>query len=218
MRNPGWAFADCHLLIHAYTRENLLLDLELGGKLYLCDKLEGEISVPKENHILFVHMWNIHLIFKGHICSVGLLCQVLRFRSKSRMKLISTQLSKCTRCCHLLNNINWHVDIQIPSLKPLPAAVSLCLGMVCVSECSLIQSLWEGGVGWLFEGGDLEPVQSSQVTLLLHCFLLWEITLLPKWHLNTWVTKFSCEYRNVDLLGSGVRQGGEFDKHVMSPW
>lgn len=54
-----------------YSRAHLHVDFELEGKLYLRDMLVGENSIPKEKHILFIHISKIHHIFKYLICSVG---------------------------------------------------------------------------------------------------------------------------------------------------
>lgn len=52
------------------------------------------------------------------------------------------------------------------------AVASWGLGVVCVHESSLIQSLWAGGMDWVFEDGGLELVQSYQESLLFYNFLL----------------------------------------------
>lgn len=182
--------AGFYLQTGAHSRAHLHVDLELEGKLYLRDMLVRENSIPKEKHILFIRMSKIHHIFTDLICSVGLLFWVPKFRSELCMTLIRTQLNKSVcAVCNLWNDIYGHVGIQSPSLKPLPADCSTGLHMVCVLE-TLTWNLSAEGIGWLFENGSLGSIPPTHVSLLLRHFPLWKITLSPKWHLDTWVTKF----------------------------
>lgn len=65
----------------------------------------------------------------------GLLSWVPKFRSKLCMTLTCTQLNKnVCAVWNLWNDINGHMEIQSPSLKPLPADCSTCPDMAGMLE------------------------------------------------------------------------------------